>query len=86
MLLKYVIECKLFIRKAHVIEQSLMWQNGIWLVEYKQAGEKLQVAYKESACDGAKSNVKKWNLIGRIQFKHVKSWTLDVVFKVRDAT
>ena len=62
--------------------------------------DRMQVVYKERACDGAKSNVEKWNLIGRIQFKHVKNclifmkyndcacsdWTLDVVFKVRDAT
>ena len=61
--------------------------------------DRMQVVYKESACDGAKSNVAKWNLIDRIQFKHVKNclmfmkcndwvcsdWTLDVVFMVRDA-
>ena len=60
--------------------------------------DKMQVVYKEMACDRAKFNVAKWNLIGRIQFKHVKSclmlmycndwvcsdWTLDVVFVVRD--
>ena len=59
--------------------------------------DRMQVVYKESACDGAKSNVAKWNLIDRIQFKHVKNclmfmkcndwvcsdWTLDVVFMVR---
>ena len=27
--------------------------------------DKMQVVYKEMACDGAKSNVAKWNLIGR---------------------
>ena len=61
--------------------------------------DRMQVVYKESACDGAKSNVAKLNLIDRIQFKHVKNclmfmkcndwvcsdWTLDVVFMVRDA-
>ena len=35
--------------------------------------DKMQVVYKEMACDGAKFNVAKWNLIGRIQFKHVKN-------------
>ena len=35
--------------------------------------DKIQVVYKEMACDGAKSNVAKWNLIGRIQFRHVKN-------------
>ena len=30
------------------------------------------VVYKEMGCDGVKSNVAKWNLIGRIQFKHMK--------------
>ena len=29
--------------------------------------DKMQVVYKEMACDGAKSNVAKWNLIGRTQ-------------------
>ena len=59
---------------------------------------KMQVVYKEMACDGAKSNLAKWNLIGAIPFKHLKNclmfmwyndkvcsdWTLDVVFIVRD--
>ena len=58
----------------------------------------MQVAIKEMTCDGAKSNVAKYNLIGRIQFKHLKNclmfmqcndwvvsdWTLDVVFTVCD--
>ena len=30
------------------------------------------IFYKEMGCDGVKSNVAKWNLIGRIQFKHMK--------------
>ena len=52
------------------------------------------------ACDRVKSNVSKWNSIGRIHFKHMKNcqmfmscnvwvcseWTLDVVFIVRDGT
>ena len=60
--------------------------------------DKLQVAYKEMTCDGAKYNEAKWNLIGGIQFKHVKKcltllkcndwvcsdWTLEVVFIVFD--
>ena len=32
--------------------------------------------YKEMACDGAKSKEAKWNLIGRIQFKHVKNCSM----------
>ena len=59
----------------------------------------MHVVYKEMPRGGAKSNVAKWNLISRIQFKHVKkialsscravigyiqNWTLDVVFIVRD--
>ena len=35
--------------------------------------DKMQVAIKEMTCDGAKSNVAKYNLIGRIQFKHLKN-------------
>ena len=37
---------------------------------------KMQVVYKEMACDRAKFNVAKWNLIGRIQFKHAKNFLL----------
>ena len=33
---------------------------------------KMLVVYKQMACDGAKSNVAKWNLIGRIKLKQVK--------------
>ena len=60
--------------------------------------DKILVVHKELACDGAKSNMAKWNLIGRIQFKHVinclmfmwcNDWVcsdciLDVVFIVCD--
>ena len=35
--------------------------------------DKMQVVYKEMPYDGAKSYEAKWNLIGRIQFKHVKN-------------
>ena len=34
--------------------------------------DKMQVLYKEMTRDEAKSNVAKWNLIGGVQFKHVK--------------
>ena len=34
MRLEYVIKCRLSTRKWHVIWRGLMWQNGIWLVEY----------------------------------------------------
>ena len=58
----------------------------------------MQVVYKKMTCDGAKSALAKWNLIGGIQFRHVKKslmfmklndfvcsyWTLDVVFMVHD--
>ena len=33
--------------------------------------DKMQVVYKEMACDEIKSHVTKWNLTGRIQFKHM---------------
>ena len=33
----------------------------------------MQVVYQEMTHGGAKSNVAKWNLIGGIQFKHVKN-------------
>ena len=33
---------------------------------------KMQVVYKEMTCDGAKSCLAKWNLIGGVQFKHMK--------------
>ena len=36
----------------------------------------MHVVYQEMPCGGAKSNVAKWNLIGRIQFKHVKKIAL----------
>ena len=35
----------------------------------------MQVVYKEMTCDGAKSNLEKWNLIVEIQFKQVKKLT-----------
>ena len=38
--------------------------------------DNILVVYKEMACDGAKSNVAKWNFIGRIQFRHVKNFLL----------
>ena len=37
MLLLYIIKCRLFTRKWHKMEQSLMWQNGIWWVEYNSS-------------------------------------------------
>ena len=33
----------------------------------------VQVVYKEMRGDGAKSNLAKWNLIGGIQFRHMKN-------------
>ena len=33
----------------------------------------MQVVYKEMTSDRAKFNLAKWNLIGGIQFKHVKN-------------
>ena len=35
--------------------------------------DKMQVVYKEMACDRARSNMEKWDLIGRIQFKYMKN-------------
>ena len=37
MQLEYVIKYRLFTRKWHMMEQSVMWQNGIWLVEYNSS-------------------------------------------------
>ena len=37
---------------------------------------KCRFFYKEMTRDGAKSNLVKWNLIGRIQFKHVKNYLM----------
>ena len=34
---------------------------------------RMQVVYKKMTLDRAKFNVAKWNLIGEIQFKHVKN-------------
>ena len=34
--------------------------------------DETQVVYKEMTRNGAKANVTKWNLIGGIQFAHVK--------------
>ena len=34
---KSYMKCMLFTRKCHVVERSLMWQNGIWLVEYNSS-------------------------------------------------
>ena len=56
----------------------------------------MESVYLEMIRDGAKSDLAKWNLIGVIQFKHVKNcpmfmqcndwvcsdWTLDVVSRV----
>ena len=46
---------------------SLVLDNAITI------RDKMQVVYKEMPYDGGKSYVVKWNLIGRIQFKHVKN-------------
>ena len=35
--------------------------------------DKMQVVYKKMTRDRAKSNVAKWNLMGGMQFKHVKN-------------
>ena len=34
---KSYMKCMLFTRKCHVVERSLKWQNGIWLVEYNSS-------------------------------------------------
>ena len=36
----------------------------------------MQVVYKKMTRDRAKSNVAKWNLIGGIQFKHMKNYLM----------
>ena len=35
--------------------------------------DKMQVVYKEMACDRVRSNMEKWDFIGRIQFKYMKN-------------
>ena len=34
---KSYMKCMLFTRRCHMVERSLMWQNGIWLVEYNSS-------------------------------------------------
>ena len=38
--------------------------------------DKMQVVYKKITRDKAKSNVAKWNLIGGIQFEHMKNYLM----------
>ena len=37
MWLEYMIKFRLFSKKWHIMEWSLMWQNGMWLVEYNSS-------------------------------------------------
>ena len=39
--LEYMIKCRLFTQKWHVMKQSLIWQNGIWLMEYSSTTWKI---------------------------------------------
>ena len=43
--LEYVIKCRLFTRKWHIMEQSLKGQSGIWLVEYNSSTWKNYTIY-----------------------------------------
>ena len=60
------------------IENSLsgavcsMWIFSVGLDNVVTICNKMQVVYKEMTCDGAKSCLAKWNLIGGVQFKHMK--------------
>ena len=71
------------------VEKVKTWKNAwkILYQQYKVSCEffsveldsavrirnKMQVVYKEMTCDGAKSNLAKWNLIGATPFKHLKN-------------
>ena len=41
MRLEYVIKCRLFIRKCHVKDKVLLWQNGVYRKNAIQARGKL---------------------------------------------
>ena len=45
MRLEYVIKCRLFIRKCHVKDKVLLWQNGIYRKNAIQARGKLPNVY-----------------------------------------
>ena len=52
---------------------SSMWIFSVGRLDNAvRTRDEMQVVYKEMTRDGAKSNLAKWNLIGGIQFKHVK--------------
>ena len=53
--------------KFHVNFFSVVLDNVV------RIRDKMQVVYKEMACDRARSNMEKWDLIGRIQFKYMKN-------------
>ena len=60
--------------KVH--HQSHLVLCEFFLVELENAFgicDKMQVAYKEMTHDRAKSKGAKWNLIGGVQFKHMKN-------------
>ena len=61
------MENSLLVALSFVLNFSLVLDNAVTI------RNKMQVVYKEMPCDGGKSYVVKWNLIGRIQFKHVKN-------------
>ena len=85
--------------KVH--HQSHLVLCEFFLVELENAFgicDKMQVAYKEMTHDRAKSKGAKWNLIGEVQFKHMKNcivfmscndwvcsdWILNIISMVLD--
>ena len=63
--------------KVH--HQSHLVLCEFFLVELENAFricDKMQVIYKEMTHNGAKSKGAKWNLIGGVQFKHMKNYTV----------
>ena len=71
MQLEHVMKCRLFTRKWHVMEQSLIWQNGIWLVEYNSN------TWKIASPPECYRNVKSWPMNYRHNsFKKVRSAVL----------
>ena len=71
MQLEHVMKCRLFTREWHVMEQSLIWQNGIWLEEYNSN------TWKIASPPECYRNVKSWPMnYKHNSFKKVRSAVL----------
>ena len=73
-------KCRLFTRNEHAVGLSPRKLKANFNCRKSQIQDnvvrmrnQVQVVYKEMRGDGAKSNLAKWNLIGGIQFRHVKN-------------